>query len=519
MQKQLESPRVLGSSEEYFSGTQDVKLYRREILKIRQDNASRTSDPRLHRQVSSPLYLLHDESDETLQDPATLYYHSVSIFNRNSGVQAEGEKELITKDDLIVLSLDLLQRIGKESAYGAVIESDLHGDYNRITVKDKFVVKIATKSGEFFEVSMFNEYIIGYYGINRVRRLIPNFIFTYGYFKCGVPEVSDGRYESICSTEKQKGGYIVIEKVRNGKNMDDFLNSSTVEDIRILLLQIALSLAMAEEMIGFTHGDLHLGNVMIKMLEQPMSITYTVRGKKYVIVSSFVAVIIDYGLSRFESSVGRISGEAVNNSESYYPLPSAVNDFLRFFVYVSFTASSIVDEESLRNIYELLTGARTLIEDRRRWATIFGTVYPSLTGSLTSVIDYLYIAPSTGSSSSTSVFQGEKALSRLRRKIKEGVTIRNVLQYYEYASEYSHKRTVLPVMSLDNAYEICVRTRAMLELLRKEREEAKSAARKKHLLRVIRSYCRLYDYFFQNVSYRAELEREKMYLEEYKRTV
>jgi hypothetical protein len=518
MQNPLERPSALRSSEIFFAKIQDGRFYSKEISKIRRTNASRTSDPRLYRQVSSPLYLLHDENDETLQDPATLYYHSVSIFNRNSGVQGEGEKELVTKDDLIVLSLDLLQRIGKESAYGEVIESDLHGDYNRITIKDKFVVKIATKREEFFEISMHNEYVIGYYGVNKVRRLIPNFIFTYGYFKCGAPEVNDGRYESLCSTETKAGGYVVIEKVQNSKSVDAFMKTCTVEDIRTLLLQIALSLAMAEEMIGFTHGDLHLANVMIKMLKRPMNIAYTVSGKKYNIVSNFVAVIIDYGLSRFESSVGRISGESVNNSEVYYPRPSAINDFLRFFVFSSFEASSIVNEDSLRDIYEILTGTRTLIEDRQRWATIYGTVYPSLTASFTSVIDYLYVAPISALRESP-VFQSERALSRLRRKIKEGVRIRNVLQYYEYASEYSHKRTVLPVMSLDNVVEVCTRTRAMLELLRREREEAKTPARKKHLLRVIRSYCRLYDYFFQNVSYRNELEREKLFLEQYKRTL
>lgn len=138
------------------------------------------------------------------------------------------------------------------------------------------------------------EFAIGFYFLNSLRYEIPNFVQTYERFTCG------SYYEGeICGSEPTNN-FLALEKVE-GKTASEFVREFGYGDMCLLLLQVYLSLLVANERFGFCHFDLHSENVMIYKVAET-AITYNVgkniSSKPITIVVPFIAVIIDFGLSR-----------------------------------------------------------------------------------------------------------------------------------------------------------------------------------------------------------------------------
>ncbi|XP_055384713.1 serine/threonine-protein kinase haspin homolog [Condylostylus longicornis] len=91
--------------------------------------------------------------------------------------------------------------------------------------------------------------------------------------------------------------YIVLELANAGEDLEAFKFQNALQSYSAFL-QVALSLAVAEEKFKFEHRDLHWGNILLQSTDQK-EIHFKLDGKDYKIPTHGVkATIIDYTLSR-----------------------------------------------------------------------------------------------------------------------------------------------------------------------------------------------------------------------------
>jgi hypothetical protein len=140
---------------------------------------------------------------------------------------------------------------------------------------------------------MVREYFIGMYGINKLRRIIPNFIYTLGMFSCSLERAKEIK---LCEAKNDIYPFLALEYIE-GKSIYDAKNL-TYDEWLDIFIQVLVALEVGQREIGFCHNDLHTGNVMARPIDKPYSYsvnldqsTYTLKCEKY------IATIIDFGMS------------------------------------------------------------------------------------------------------------------------------------------------------------------------------------------------------------------------------
>jgi hypothetical protein len=129
-----------------------------------------------------------------------------------------------------------------------------------------------------------HEAFVGIYAINNLRNYIPNFVYTFEIF----------RYP--CLFQKSKDCNYLITELIPGQTWGKFVDNCIIDEFLNILLQICLSLKLAIQLYDFTHYDLHSGNVIIRKVEQPISIKYN----DDIINTQHIATIIDFGSSHIQ---------------------------------------------------------------------------------------------------------------------------------------------------------------------------------------------------------------------------
>lgn len=145
---------------------------------------------------------------------------------------------------------------------------------------------------------------------NEVRKLCPNFVWTYGICQLEPPK----RMLGYSSNES----YLccITEKV-SGKSFSK--TYSSFQDSFLILAQIWMSLAWGQMICGLTHYDLHAGNVIDLALKEPMEFKYPWCSFSH----NHVARIIDWGRSfaftKNKIHIGRvIPGQSVTIAPNYF---------------------------------------------------------------------------------------------------------------------------------------------------------------------------------------------------------
>lgn len=193
--------------------------------------------------------------------------------------------------------------------------------------------------------TLFHDFFVGVKCLNHLRRKIPNFVYTYTYFKCGKPidfrtdkEKQDGVKiitNKFCDIVQDRNSFVLMEEVV-GETFHNYLSRKQVIDPRDLkkygkldknalkkqlsrkyanydlytvdvylavMLQIISALNMAWKECKFTHYDLHDANVFLRRLPKgndSMQIEYEGEGVKYYLKVPVVATIIDFGRSHVQ---------------------------------------------------------------------------------------------------------------------------------------------------------------------------------------------------------------------------
>lgn len=150
---------------------------------------------------------------------------------------------------------------------------------------------------------MIREYYIGIKAMNKLRYIVPNFVYTLGCFMCDKPS-DNNPLENLCeNVAGATNPFIVYEKIPGDKEKhvntvgDLISNKLTFDQWLVIFFQLLLALEVAQREVEFTHFDLHFENVMIRKQNNfeysvPLDMsTYTIKNPE------FIPVIIDFGRS------------------------------------------------------------------------------------------------------------------------------------------------------------------------------------------------------------------------------
>lgn len=186
-----------------------------------------------------------------------------------------------------------LRQINSESLNGISMVADFD------KAEDMFVLKVSKDNKND---DLHHELIVGIYGVNKLRRYIPNFAYVYGGFKCSPPLIDPEtkKIVSWCLNNENAVNYVLYEYIKPSISFEDYLKTCTGDQFLNVYVQIMYALRLGHKLIDFTHYDLHHKNILLRTVTKmkgPFQIAYeTEHGIEY-IVTTLVPTIIDYGYS------------------------------------------------------------------------------------------------------------------------------------------------------------------------------------------------------------------------------
>jgi hypothetical protein len=221
-----------------------------------------------------------------------------------------------------------------------IINDSSYGDVYNIVSNNKLNQEFfAIKIPKSVHINIYHEAIIGMLALNKLREILPNFMFIYGLFYCSQPLKIPNTNNSykICPINGLKYGHLVMENIFNSKSLQEIVNSLTPQEFLNIYLQIINALNLAHKEFDFTHFDLHYGNVLIQELEEPISIPlYTDTKEIIYIKSNKLARIIDYGKSHISINIPELNKKlsfSFNSSESFYKKGNPLYDVYKLLMF------------------------------------------------------------------------------------------------------------------------------------------------------------------------------------------
>jgi serine/threonine protein kinase len=153
------------------------------------------------------------------------------------------------------------------------------------------VIKVAQKSDGI--ESKLREYFIGIKSVNKLRSLIPTFVYTIGAFLYPKP-TNTGKLQN--DKKGENTAFVVYEKI-DGETISTLLKKDklTFKQFLSIFIQLLLGLEVAQREARFTHFDLHTDNVMVRENDVD-SYNINLDMSTYSVVNpEFIPVIIDFG--------------------------------------------------------------------------------------------------------------------------------------------------------------------------------------------------------------------------------
>ena len=186
--------------------------------------------------------------------------------------------------------------------------------------------------------NIIREYFIGISEINKLRYILPTFMYTLGAFLCPLEKDVICSKKKVDKSKKNILPFLICENIP-GKNMEYMLTSNilTFPEFLGMFLQVLLSLEVAQRNIGFCHYDFHSANLMCRSINTVCKYVITLDNNIYDISAlKYLPVIIDFGLSTVisrESNNETIIGsyDFEKHGMLHYMLPGV--DMYKFLVY------------------------------------------------------------------------------------------------------------------------------------------------------------------------------------------
>lgn len=188
----------------------------------------------------------------------------------------------VQKKDGIYLLQTNMTKIVKNMKKLKVKSVEAYIYLSHIISKDiEVIIKVPKKKNTY--INLVREYYIGIYGINNLRYVVPNFVYTLGAFL----------------ETKTNNAFIVYEHIR-GDTLGYALQNNTItfEQFLNIFIQLLFALEIAQKNISFCHFDLHANNVILRPISKPYQYTLIINNYQYTITATdFIPTIIDYGMT------------------------------------------------------------------------------------------------------------------------------------------------------------------------------------------------------------------------------
>jgi hypothetical protein len=212
-----------------------------------------------------------------------------------SAVLLEGdknEKYSFTERERVTQWFTHLRKIGESSVQSYAMLADISSQPQGI-----FIIKTPIK---IYKDNLLHEAMVGITALNTLRRIIPNFMYTYGYLRCSVAQLVQNEPATWCNIpDGVDVSYTIIENIRDGVTLSRLISNSSVSPSEFIsiMYQIFNALNVAYKIWDFTHYDLHSYNVLVRRLSKPIALPYYGTEDKVTrwIISSYIPFIIDYG--------------------------------------------------------------------------------------------------------------------------------------------------------------------------------------------------------------------------------
>jgi hypothetical protein len=129
-------------------------------------------------------------------------------------------------------------------------------------------------------------------------------LHTFGTIQCSEVEINyDTQYkdcDGFCNKDKSEIENINITleimKLYQG-SLSEYINKFNLSEVEVLMKQILLCQMHIYEKIGFLHNDIHLGNILIKIIKEskePEELQYKIRNSTYIIKTNFKLILSDF---------------------------------------------------------------------------------------------------------------------------------------------------------------------------------------------------------------------------------
>lgn len=179
-----------------------------------------------------------------------------------------------------------LEKIDVDSSSSDVYFTDILTDI-------QVIIKIPKDDKNGYN-DLIREYFIGVTSLNKMRYILPNFVYTFGAFICPYEKKELCKGKDINSIP-----FVVFEKIP-GDNIQNMIRNSqlTFPQYLGIFMQVLIALEVAQRTISFTHFDFHTGNLMCRDINTVCKYNVPLDNQVYEITAhEFLPVIIDYGLS------------------------------------------------------------------------------------------------------------------------------------------------------------------------------------------------------------------------------
>jgi hypothetical protein len=187
----------------------------------------------------------------------------------------------------------VLKQIGKESVEGYALRASFAAGTNLFVVK-------APRNPKNDE--LVHEALVGFYALNKLRHLLPNYMYVYGYVTCSPPAINNREVITWCSSSNPAASYLITENIRDGVAIAEFLTDPSTTDVDVLIVfyQLLNALNLAFKYYGYTHYDFHYQNALVRKFGKLIAIPFFGANNKVIgyLVTRYVPFIIDYGYSR-----------------------------------------------------------------------------------------------------------------------------------------------------------------------------------------------------------------------------
>lgn len=163
---------------------------------------------------------------------------------------------------------------------------------NRIFTCDNIAI-VKTEEIENNKDNIIHEYHVGEI-LNRFRKFIPYFVYTFAYFDTNPPVAG---YPPCTLNSKLTTTCLCVERISG--ETSKFKNFT---EAICVFFQVMVALEIARKNFGFTHYNLHSGNVLCVHHKHPIQITID----NLSVITHIIPVIIDFGRSYTDITGGHV---------------------------------------------------------------------------------------------------------------------------------------------------------------------------------------------------------------------